>query len=596
MTKEEKAFTQKLLHSLKRFIKDRHFWFFSFLCLSVKLFFFDLLIGYNPFSSSSYHSHLPTIPAAALIIYSILLLLKNPSQNISSLIINLGTTLLMLVDVLHIRYFGTPFSILEITECKNFSFLGTSVISLLKVQDIIIFLDFILLVVLVIQYKPQTKAATKREFVCLSLIAIFLFSLKPGYNILCHKPMWNEYEKRANLINYNFFGYHFVEAELFIKRRQFKLSDQNIFQIQQWFSLKRQFSCVDSLFTKYAGVANGKNILFIQMESFAGFLIHYKTREVEITPSINFLADSGIYFNNFHSQYYLGGSADAELLSMASLYPIANGSTFFRYPQNKFSTLPKILKERNYSSFAIHANRTSFWNRGEVYPSIGIDTFFDKATMSDSFLLNNNEDKAMYLKALSVLKNKKRPFFGILITIESHLGRTWFGKNLENYCDIMKKSDQELGEFISSLKKSRLLDSTMVVIYGDHKPYLNYKNILIGNPYFKSKYVDGNNVPCIFYFTGIPHETIPLLCGQVDIPPTTCFLLGCNAEKETEHFMGRNMLCSKNNFVVFPYTEYLSKETSQETTTVSWRKNGPQISNLIIMGDYFRFSQTKNIF
>ena len=63
---------------------------------------------------------------------------------------------------------------------------------------------------------------------------------------------------------------------------------------------------------KYTGVLEGKNVIFIHMESIQTFLVNMQVNGVEITPTINRLSKEGMYFNNFYPQVSTGTSSDTE--------------------------------------------------------------------------------------------------------------------------------------------------------------------------------------------------------------------------------------------------------------------------------------------
>ncbi len=83
------------------------------------------------------------------------------------------------------------------------------------------------------------------------------------------------------------------------------------------------------------GLAKGKNVIYIHLESFQQFLIDYKLTDEngvqhEVTPFINSLyhSNSTFSFDNFFHQVKAGKTSDAETLMENSLFGLNQGSLF----------------------------------------------------------------------------------------------------------------------------------------------------------------------------------------------------------------------------------------------------------------------------
>ena len=134
------------------------------------------------------------------------------------------------------------------------------------------------------------------------------------------------------------------------------------------------------------GIAKGKNIIKIHLESFQSFLIDYELHGEEVTPFINSLVhdetQNFTYFENFFHQTEQGKTADAELIMDNSLYGLPQGAAFVTKGKNTYQALPAILKqEQGYTSAVFHGDSKSFWNRDEIYKQLGVDYFLMKPIM-----------------------------------------------------------------------------------------------------------------------------------------------------------------------------------------------------------------------
>ena len=138
---------------------------------------------------------------------------------------------------------------------------------------------------------------------------------------------------------------------------------------------------------KYYGIAKGKNVIVIHLESFQQFLIDYKLKvdgqEYEVTPFINSIYHSNetLAFSNFFHQVKSGKTSDAETLMETSLFGLSTGSYMVNYGgTNTAYAAPSILAQTgDYTSAVFHGNTGSFWNRNNTYKQWGYNSFFDSS-------------------------------------------------------------------------------------------------------------------------------------------------------------------------------------------------------------------------
>lgn len=121
------------------------------------------------------------------------------------------------------------------------------------------------------------------------------------------------------------------------------------------------------------------NVIFIHMESIQNFLIDLKVNGVEITPNINKLSKEGMYFSKFYPQISMGTSSDSEFTLSTGLLPNSLGTVFVNYYNRKYETMENAFKEKGYYTFAMHANDGAYWNRKNMYNTLGYQDFFDGA-------------------------------------------------------------------------------------------------------------------------------------------------------------------------------------------------------------------------
>lgn len=325
------------------------------------------------------------------------------------------------------------------------------------------------------------------------------------------------------------------------------------------------------------GIAKGKNLIVIQLESLQNMLIGRTYNGQEITPNLNRLIkeQGSIYFDNFYQQIGSGNTSDAEFAINNSLIGSIESFTYQLYEGNHFRGLPWILKDQGYRTAVFHGYDKSFWNRESMYPVQGFDTFIG----SDQ-LVNDNikgigggnivgiSDQAFYQQSLEYLKAMDEttyPFYSFLITLSSHnpfrLPDSLKGLELlprdqdnivGNYMNSMHYADRCFGEFLEGLKANGLYEDSLVALYGDHfglsksdEQIAKKVTEFLG---FEYDYDIMLNVPLMIHIPGYEeNRVVSISGGQLDFMPTICYLLG--VERLDTLYLGRNLLTAESGFV-----------------------------------------------
>jgi len=118
----------------------------------------------------------------------------------------------------------------------------------------------------------------------------------------------------------------------------------------------------------YFGIAKGRNVIYVHLESFQQFLIDYKLqadgKEYEVTPFLNSLyhSNSTLSFSNVFNQVKAGKTSDAETMIETGLFGLNQGSFMVNYGgTNTQQAAPFILsKNGDYTSAVFHGNAGSF--------------------------------------------------------------------------------------------------------------------------------------------------------------------------------------------------------------------------------------------
>ncbi len=277
---------------------------------------------------------------------------------IVSLVIDLFVSVLIFIDLVYFRYYNDVFSLSFLSYVGQIGTVVDGVLDLLKISDLFIVADIIVLFPLLF---PKTKMLNidvninpKEIFshaITFVLIAVLLlFSGLP-------------YDRNDRMFNIKHFGMLFYHVQ------DLGVSAINLFSVsppsnEEKVQVFNRFNFTPELKqSQLAGIAKGKNLIVIQVESLQNFVINLSVNGQEITPNLNKLAHESLYFSNFYSQAANWTTSDAEFIVNNSLYPIKNAPVYRTYYKNTYQSLAKVLGDMGYSTKAMHGFRSSYWNR-----------------------------------------------------------------------------------------------------------------------------------------------------------------------------------------------------------------------------------------
>lgn len=322
------------------------------------------------------------------------------------------------------------------------------------------------------------------------------------------------------------------------------------------------------------GIAKGKNVIVLHLESFQQFLINMKVDGQEVTPFLNsiFQNQATISFDNFFHEVGQGKTSDAENMLETGTFGLPQGSLFTELgSDNVFQAAPAILgQKQGYTSAVFHGNVASFWNRDHVYKNLGYDNFFDRSYFdeSDETLGYGILDKDLFSESAQYLEHLQQPFYTKFLSVTNHTPYYTDDKNfdfpslntgnstVDNYVRTAHYLDQSLEQFFTYLKKSGIYQNSIFVIYGDHFGISNTDNKDLASALGKDPdtwnefdNAQMQRVPLMIHMPGytkgsVNHE----YGGEIDVLPTLLHLLGID-DKDYLHF-GTDLLSSQHDQVV----------------------------------------------
>ncbi len=394
-------------------------------------------------------------------------------------------------------------------------------------------------------------------------------------------------------------GYHAFDIYNYYKDKQTpQLTSQENQDIKSWFEQKQEKLPLN----QFNGIFKGQNLIILQVESLENFVINQKVNGQEITPNLNKLLSNSFYFSNFYEQVHNGTSADADLMTNTSIYPVRTGATFFRFPNNTYNSLPKILKGMGYSTLAIHPDKGSYWNWVPALTSIGFEKTMDETQFNTDEKIGLGLSDGSYLKQIApIFKSEKQPFYNFMVTLTSHnpfelpdqyrklvLSENLNKTKLGGYFQSVNYTDEQIGNFIGTLDKNGILDNTVVVIYGDHTGVHKYYNDEVKQVQPQASWwlEDSKRIPLIIYHKGLKGREVATTGGQIDTMPTVAYLMGIKEERYKNTVFGRNLLNTNKDFAVINNKQYLGEAASN--VDLQNQINGIDLADMIIRKNYFK--------
>jgi phosphoglycerol transferase MdoB-like AlkP superfamily enzyme len=359
-------------------------------------------------------------------------------------------------------------------------------------------------------------------------------------------------------------GYHLFEVYNTISKVMDRQDKKELEEVSQWLSQNKE-QLTDN---EYKGMLKGKNLIFLQLESFENFIINRKVNGKEITPFLNKLTKEGLYFNNIYQQNNGGNSIDCDLMVNASIFTLGECITATNYGEVVYpNSLARILKSEGYTTVATHGDRAAEFNWTELHRNgFGADMLWDGGKYKYEETVGYGLSDRSFLRQLSnKLKTLTEPFYVHAPTMSNHgpykidskyreldLPKEIDESYLGGYFESSLYTDRQVEMFFNKLEESGILEDTVIVLYGDHAGVHKYYNEDIQKLSYDGDWWKeyDHEIPLIIYAKGITPKVFEAYGGQIDIMPTVLYMLGVEDSKYRDNLMGRILVNTNRNAVV----------------------------------------------
>ncbi|MGM0239920.1 LTA synthase family protein [Enterococcus sp. AZ103] len=549
--------------------------------------------------------------ATTMFLLSIALYIRRPKAAYRTMIVIYAlATLLLFSNVVYYREFTDFITINTMLGAgKVASGLGESAIRLFRPYDFIFMIDILILPILLWKkiIKEEERPVRARMALAVTALSVMIFSGNLFLAEADRTGLLTRTFSRDYLVKYlgiNAFTVYDGVQTYRTNQVKAEASANDLTDVEAY--VNEHYAAPNA---DYYGLADGRNVITIHLESFQQFLIDYKLKdengvEHEVTPFINSIyhENSTFSFDNFFHQVKAGKTSDAETLMETSLFGLNQGSLFTQLgSENTFQAAPSILNQtKGYTSAAFHGNSGNFWNRTETYKNLGYDYFFDSSyydVNDDNSFQYGLHDKPFFNQSVQYLEHLQQPFYSKFIAVTNHYPYSQLtgdeagfpmantsDETINGYFATANYLDKAVEEFFTYLKETGLYDNSIIVMYGDHYGISESRNPdlaeLVGKTSDTWTNYDNAQMQRVPYMIHVPGQTNGGINhtygGEVDALPTLLHLLGVDTSKYIQ--MGQDLLSPENDqLVAFRNGDYMTPEYTSYSGSVYSNSNGQMI-------------------
>lgn len=315
----------------------------------------------------------------------------------------------------------------------------------------------------------------------------------------------------------------------------------------------------DDGLTSLRGSMRGRNVVLVALESTAARHLGLYGGRPDPAPNLTALARQAIVFDRAYAVY--PESIKGLFATLCSRYPA------FDVPPNIYAEVPcasiaSALESGGYRTALFHSGRFMYLGMRSIIDRRGFDV------MEDAGAIGGRVDSSFGVDDASTVKRtlgwidslgQRAPFFVTYLPTSGHNpyvtttpGPFRADSDFWRYMNALHEGDAALGMLIDGLRQRRLLDNTLIVLFGDHGEAFGEHP---GN-FAHTLYINEENVhiPLVIAAPGAIRAPIHLsrIASVVDIAPTILDLLGFPSQRQHQ---GTSLLLADSRMALF-YTDY----------------------------------------
>ncbi len=453
--------------------------------LVLKSFFFCVSTYKIDFKSMDYI--LMSISVVSILVSPLIFIKKSKNRLLAIILLDLLISMMLFADNIYFGYSSNIMSLSQITNAKYGKEITAALPNIIKPIHFLYFVDLVVLLPIFMKTKNKGQVVFSK----VTTVAIFFTVVAVNANLAISRITNAStilYDKNIHVIVGTIFGYHINDVVQTFNQKA-KIVYDKPEEVKA--DLEKINSNKNQVINKkdVEGIAKGKNVIIVQLESVQNFIINRKINGQEISPNLNKFVNENINISNMHQQSY-SSTADSEFAFTTGLFPLENGQSFEKYYASKYPDIYSILKAEGYHTAYVHGNRGNFWNREAVYKAFKVDDtkYIESLDSSpENLVFGWISDESLYSQMVPNIMQNKEPYIQTIVAASSHnpftleglseeerkekanlnLGKyenTYFG----NYIEACKYADYSFGVLIEKLKEQGIYEDTVLFVFGDH--------------------------------------------------------------------------------------------------------------------------------
>ncbi len=294
-------------------------------------------------------------------------------------------------------------------------------------------------------------------------------------------------------------------------------------------------------------VMSRHNVVVIMMESMSANYMQTFGQKLRITPALDNLAKSSLFFPNFYSA---GTHTNLGLCgTLYSLPAIMSHSVMKGAVTRHRQGLSTVLKDKGWHTMFFLAHEGQYDNMEAFMRTNGYEDFYSREDYPASAVVNRwgVSDHFLFDYALQTMdreSSKRKPFFATILTISNHppfaIPEQFKSQSSDPRLRAVEYADWCIGDFLSKAKRKPWYNNTVFVLLGDHGQVVGKTDSELPQSY--------NHVPLMVFGPGVKNGVYDGLSGQVDVMPTVLGLL--NASYDYEGF-GVDLLKKRRKMIYY---------------------------------------------
>ena len=494
--------------------------------------------------------------------------------------VGIVASMILFADVVYYRFFGDVLSTPALLAAHQTGHVWGSVGSLLSSGLLWLVVDWPFAVWVVARVSHAAPPSSPRVRALTAGAAVVVVALAgaglSARRVLRSATLDQMFRARAAMEQLGPLGYHAYDTWNYahVTWLRTPATDAQLADARAWFRDRAALRAGGPSF----GAARGRSLIVLQVESLQDFAVDFRVRGQEVMPHLRRWVGDAVRFTNVTDETSEGRTSDAEFVALTSLLPLDHGAVAFRFPGNHYVALPRVLRDRGYSTLSAVPFEPGFWNRQVMHPAYGFThSLFEPAFEMTEQIGWGLNDRDFLQQMVPRLERLPRPFAAWLITLSLHHPFESFpdahkvlqlgpleGTSFGNYLHTMRFFDDALEAFRTALERDGLLDGSVVVIFGDHDAGFAHDPALaraIGIGGDAAAWALNDRVPLFIRAGGATVDGAltgvrAMPAGQTDFAPTILSLLGIDAAPLP--YVGRNLLGAPGDVPVpRPYGDWL---------------------------------------